>query len=179
MDAAEQLLEDIEPDRLYPDDFIVYRITSYRIDRPDASTSVVGDALTRDLVNFIQQLSWDLSLDSRQPRGEAVAMDEVARRLGVSRRTLQRCRKDGLVMHWVRGDGSRRVLSCFLDALDRFLERHGERLVRASRMTRMSMQEQEDLVREAHDMVTGDPVASLNEVAARLAAESGRGHETI
>ena len=179
MDAAEQLLDDIEPERLYPDDFIVYRITSYRIDRPDASTSVVGDALTRDLVNFIQQLSWDLSLDPEQPRGRAVGMDELARRLGVSRRTLQRCRKAGLVMHWVRREGGRRVLSCFPDALDRFLERHGERLVRASRMTRLSIEEQEALVRGAGELVACEPGASLNEIAARLAAESGRGHETI
>ncbi len=179
MNAAEQLLEDIEPDRLYPDDFIVFRITSYRTDRPDASTSVVGNALSRDLVNFIQRLSWDLALDPDQPRGCAVPMDEVARRWGVSRRTLQRCRKDGLVMHWVRGEAGRRILSCFPDALERFLGRHGERIVRASNMTRMSREERASLIQRAGELVTVDPGASLNDISARLAAESGRGHESI
>lgn len=179
MNAAEQLLDDIEPGRLYPDDFIVFRITSYRTDRPGTSTSVVGDALSRDLVNFIQRLSWDLALDPDQPRGRAVSMDEVARRLGVSRRTLQRCRKDGLVMHWVRGESGRRILSCFPDALERFLSRHGDRIVRASNMTRMSREERASLIQRAGELVAEVPGSSLNDISARLASESGRGHETI
>ena len=104
MDAAEQLLDDLLPERLYPEDFITYRITGYRSDRPGTRTSVVGEALQRDLVTFIQSLSWELELPRDRSRGAAVEMDELARRLGVSRRTLQRCRNDGLVLHYVRQD---------------------------------------------------------------------------
>ena len=179
MDAAEHLLEDIESGRLYPEDFIVYRITSYRSDRPGATTAVVGEALRRDLVNFIQRLSWDLDLPPQQPRGDAVAMDEIAVRLGVSRRTLQRCRRDGLVMHWVREESGRRRLSCFPDALDRFLAEHGHRIASASAMNRMDHDEQRHVWTLAEREVQQHPGSSLNEVALRLAVHTGRGHETI
>ena len=179
MDAAEQLLEDIQPGRLYPEDFIVFRITSYRFDRPGTTTAVVGDALRRDLVNFIQRLSWDLELSPQQSRGDAVPMDLVAERLGVSRRTLQRCRRDGLVMHWVRESTGRRRLSCFPDALDRFLSEHGDRIASAAAMQRMDHDEQEQVWALAEDEVQSHPECSLNEVALRLAVRTGRGHETI
>ena len=71
MDAAEQLLEVVEASRLYPEDFITFRITGYRSDRPGPRTSVVGDALRRDLVTFIQCLSWDLDLPRSLKRGTA------------------------------------------------------------------------------------------------------------
>jgi AraC-like DNA-binding protein len=179
MDAAEQLLDDIQPGRLYPEDFIVFRITSYRFDRPGTTTAVVGDALRRDLVNFIQRLSWDLELSPQQARGEAVPMDLVAERLGVSRRTLQRCRRDGLVMHWVRESPGRRRLSCFPDALDRFLSEHGDRIASASTMRRMDHDEQQQVWTQAEAEVGAHPDCSLNEVALRIAVRTGRGHETI
>ena len=179
MDAAEQLLDDIRPDRLYPEDFIVFRITSYRSDRPGTTTAVVGDALQRDLVNFIQRLSWDLDLSPDQSRGHAVAMDQVASRLGVSRRTLQRCRRDGLVMHWVRESSGRRRLSCFPDALDRFLAEHGGRIAAASAMRRMDPHERQGVWESAEVEMENHPELSLNEVALRLAVRMGRGHETI
>ena len=138
MDAAEDLLNDLHPDRLYPEDFITFRITGYRSDRPGDRVSVVGAALQRDLVTFIQALSWDLDLPTNGPRGSAVEMDALARRLGVSRRTLQRCRSEGLVLHFVRQDDGHRRLACYPDALDRFLNASGGRLASASSFSRTS-----------------------------------------
>lgn len=179
MDAAEELLQDLHPDRLYPEDFIIYRITSYRSDRPGSRTAVVGAALRGDLVNFIQRLSWDLDLSSEQSRGQAVEMDVLAERLGISRRTLQRCRRDGLVMHWIRDQSGQRRLSCFSDALDRFLAEHGGRIAAASSRRRVGADERSRLITEAGHAVATEPGVSLNEVALRLAVQSGRGHETV
>ena len=179
MDAAEALLQDLHPDRLYPEDFIVYRITSYRSDRPGPRTAVVGAALRGDLVNFIQRLSWDLDLQSEQARGEAIEMDVLADRLGISRRTLQRCRRDGLVMHWIRDGSGRRRLSCFSDAIDRFLAEHGDRIAAASSMRRIDVDECNGLIDAARDAVASEPGLSLNQAAMRLAVRSGRGHETV
>ena len=179
MDAAEALLQDLHPDRLYPEDFIVYRITSYRSDRPGPRTAVVGAALRGDLVNFIQRLSWDLDLQSGQDRGQAIEMDALANRLGISRRTLQRCRRDGLVMHWVRDQSGRRRLSCFADALDRFLAEHGDRIASASSVRRVDVDECNHLISAAREIVASEPDVSLNEVALRLAVQANRGHETV
>lgn len=178
MIAAEELLEDIEETRLYPEDFITYRITGYRSDRPGARTSVVGEALRRDLVTFIQSLSWDLDLPLQMPRGMAVEMDEVARRLGVSRRTLQRCRREGLVLHYVRlADGHRR-LACYPDSLERFLAHSSGRVSRASSFSRLDPGDREAIIERAR-VIAFEDGTSLNEAARRIAIEHGRGHETI
>ena len=177
MDAAEQLLDDLQPDRLYPEDFITYRITGYRSDLPGHRTSVVGEALQRDLVTFIQSLSWTVDLPRRQPRGTAINLDDLASRLGVSRRTLQRCRGDGLVLHYVRQEDGQRRLACYPDALDRYLSHSAARIASAAGFSRITP-EQRDLIIGRAKASAADGV-SLNETARRIAVDIGRSHEAI
>lgn len=177
MDAAEQLLGDLQPDRLYPEDFITYRITGYRSDLPGHRTSVVGAALQRDLVTFIQSLSWTVDLPRRQPRGTAINLDDLASRLGVSRRTLQRCRGDGLVLHYVRQEDGQRRLACYPDALDRYLAHSAARISSAAGFSRITPR-QRDLIIERAKVSAAEGV-SLNETARRIAVDIGRSHEAI
>ena len=178
MDAAEHLLDDLLPQRLYPEDFITFRITGYRSDRPGTRTSVVGEALQRDLVTFIQSLSWELNLPRDRSRGAAVEMDELARRLGVSRRTLQRCRNNGLVLHYIRQDDGQRRLACYPDALERFLAHSAGRLSSAASFSRIPPEQRSGIVERARVLATEESV-SMNEAARRIALEMGRSHEAI
>ena len=90
MDAAEHLLEDVESGRLYPEDFIVYRITSTVPTDPERRPRWWARRAA-DLVNFIQRLSWsDLPATATWRGG---GHGRVADRPRVSRRTLQRCRR--------------------------------------------------------------------------------------
>lgn len=178
MDAAEELLEVIEASQLYPEDFITFRITGYRSDRPGPRTSVVGAALQRDLVTFIQRLSWDLDLPQTLERGRAEDMDTLARRLGVSRRTLQRCRQTGLVLHFVRGEDGHRRLACFPDSLERFMARNADRVAAASSFARITDEQRGEIIARALQFGDDESV-TLNEAARRVAAEIGRSHEAV
>tara|TARA_Y100000589_G_scaffold166172_3_gene158176 strand:- start:40287 stop:41915 length:1629 start_codon:yes stop_codon:yes gene_type:complete len=178
MDAAEALLDVIEPTRLYPEDFITFRITGYRSDRPGPRTSVVGAALQRDLVTFIQCLSWDLDLPRTLDRGRAEDMDDLARRLGVSRRTLQRCRQAGLVLHFVRGEDGQRRLACYPDSLERFMASNPGRITVAASFSRLTDVQRAGIIEEAVRLGRDESV-TLNEAARRIAVETGRSHEAV
>ena len=178
MDAAETLLDVIESTRLYPEDFITFRITGYRSDRPGPRTSVVGAALQRDLVTFIQCLSWDLDLPRTLDRGRAVDMDDLARRLGVSRRTLQRYRQAGLVLHFVRGEDDQRRLACYPDSLQRFMASNPGRIAAAASFSRLTDAQRGSIIEEAVRLGRDESV-TLNEAARRIAVGMGRSHEAV
>jgi RNA polymerase primary sigma factor len=178
MDAAERLIRDLEPETPYPLDFVVYRVTGYRPETPSSPVSLGGHALRADLVTFIQRISDRLNLPAEGKGRRGRSLEELATALGVSLKTLQRCRALGLVCHYlVFADGTKR-LSCFDDALEAFRAKHGDRLRRASRFTRMDAALRRRIVDEAAAMHAAED-GSLNAIARRLAARHGRAHETM
>ena len=107
MDAAEDLLAEITPDQLYPMEFVVYLVDRFSsgVRHHSMRQASWGKALIRDLGAFIQAISADLGVVCRivNQRGQAIPLDEVGcSMLQVDRRTVQRRRGDGLVLHWVR-----------------------------------------------------------------------------
>jgi len=177
MDAAERLVDDIDPGINYPEDFVTFRITGYRPRTGDEPLTFVGAALLGDLVHLVQELSEALELPPDYHGRTPCGLEDVARRLAVSTKTVQRYRRHGLVCHYVQGpDGSR--LICFEDALDRFVQRQRDRVRRAGRFTRIDPAEQDQIVTEAR-RIRADEGVSLNEVAKRLAGGRGRAHETV
>ncbi|MHC4949033.1 MAG: hypothetical protein ACYTG1_12375 [Planctomycetota bacterium] len=178
MDAAEALADDVEPDRTYPRDFVVFRVTGYRPEDDDPAVMLVGEALLADLVNLVQRLSRRLELAPDEDGRRALPLPEVARRLKVSRKSLQRYRRQGLVCHYVRfGDGTKR-LACYEDALRRYEARHRRELDRAAAFSRVDEVTLAGLVAEARRLRETERL-SLNETALRLAATCGRAHETV
>jgi RNA polymerase primary sigma factor len=208
MNAAEALIEDIDPRRTYPTDFIIFRITGYRPDRVDDSPLLVGEALIGDLVVLVQRLSEALNLPADYAGRRAITVEEVARRLSISGKTLQRYRRRGLVCHYVvfpdpaSGDGldedsaapsdsgsgptTRRAtgltsggrLACFDDAVQRFVRQHRDALDRAATFTRIERSAKQGII-EAARALRAEGRISLNEAALRLAREHGRAHETV
>lgn len=183
MDAAEALLGDLESDGLYPDDFVVFRVTGYR---PEGETSPAdarrGEELRRDLAVLVRRLSEAIDLRVAETGREAIPIEEVAGRLGVSTRTVQRWRGRGLVVHAVRDEAapeSRRArrLVCFADALARFRAREGGLVARARAFSRVDAAQAETLIEEARRLAAEG--VGLAEVARRLARSSGRAVPTI
>src|ERR1700722_3177894 len=62
--AAEQLLHDIDPDRAYPLDFVIFRITGYRPKIEKNSDLLTGIALQHDLGLLVEQVSESLNLNA-------------------------------------------------------------------------------------------------------------------
>lgn len=177
MDAAEALLNEIDAERTYPVDFIVYRVTGYRPDRTD-ETMLVGAALVPELINLVQRLSERLELEPVRGESRARPLKDVAASLKVSVKTLRRYHREGLVFHFVRFGGPQPILACYDHALDRFLQRHGARVNRAARFTRIDARDEAAILDTARTLYA-EQALSLNEVARQLADRYGRAHETV
>lgn len=172
MKLAEKLLKEISDDSLYPFDYITYRITDFRVDASDQPV-LLGSALLGDLVALIAVVSRTLNL----PAGDTLNVNQAANRLHTSTRTLSRLRHEGLVFHWVLERSSRWRLGCSVAELDDFKNRNKQRIKQASTFSRLSSDEKQEIVQLAMQC-TGDE-NTLSEVAAKLAKNSVRGHETI
>lgn len=178
MDAAEQLVNAIDPSLAYPEDFITFRITGYRPDAASEPHLVPGDAVRGDLARFVQLLSATLSLPEERDGSRAITLEDVARRLGVSTKTIQRYRQQGLVCHRVAFDDGRAVLACYEDALERFVSPRLDHVAKAAEFSRLGI-EQEAAIIEAARSMHAESGCSLNEAALRLAERYGRAHETM
>lgn len=93
--AAEGLQSVIEPDGAYPSDWITLRVTGYRPDLAEPDI-VVGAALLAALPAFTERLSARAALGPDDVAGWPTA-DELARKWGVARRSVERWRREGLL----------------------------------------------------------------------------------
>jgi DNA-binding transcriptional MerR regulator len=178
MDAAERLIGDIDPQQIYPEEFIIFRITGYRPETSAEPTVLVGRALVGDLANLVLRLSHALPLTADGEARRALTMDGAAKRLHVSTKTLQRYRRQGLVCHAVMfEDGVQRV-ACFEDALDRFALQHQARVSHAAGFSRVEQRVEDAIVENARHLRSRERL-TLNEASRRLAKQHGRAHETV
>ena len=178
MNAAERLIADIDPQQNYPEDFIIYRITGYRSDRVDDPVTLVGQALLPDLVNLVQILSQELALPENYNERRALAISDVAARLNVSQKTIQRYRKQGLVCHYISTGNGVQKLACFDDALERFIVSNRIQTDRAGAFTRIDESIEGQILDQARQLRAAEHL-SLNETALRLAQTHHRAHETV
>lgn len=174
---TERLHDEIDPVVNYPLDYLVYRITGYR---PAAGDSVllVGAAVLPDLRLIIDALS--RSVDPPVTAGEpAESVAQLACRLRVSTKTISRWRRAGLRWRWVRpAAGTRKRIGFSPEAVERFVAAHPERVEKAARFTQMGSAQRRKLIEGARRIAQAS-AASLNQVAAQLARETGRALETI
>lgn len=178
MNAAESLVEDIDPQQLYPEDFIIFRITSYRPRSDQTPPMLVGEALMSDLINLVQCLSDSLDLPPDFNGRSPALLQDTASRLNISTKTVQRYRKRGLVCHYVLFPDQIKRLVCFEDSISRFVNRNQSRLRRASDFSRIEETIEQQIIRKARALFDQHRL-SLNEVALRLAGQYDRAHETV
>jgi len=178
VDAAEALLEIIDPCRDYPYEFVVYRLTGYRPPRRQPIQPLPGKTLRQDLQRLILDICESFNLPVEAYKQPVYDTPSLARRLRVSTKTIQRWRRRGLVARKLLfPDGKKRV--AFLESSVRaFAEKRRKQLLRSARFSQTTPQERAEIIRRARRMVakTG---CSLHEVSKRLAARTGRATETI
>ena len=178
MHDAEMLMRDVQFDRLYPMEYVVFRITRFRPEGDWLDATMVGRALIRDLGTFIQALSSEVDMGADQPRGHAISLDKVAEKLSVNRRTVQRYRGDGLALHWVRETGDHPYLGCFPDALEHYLERSPEGMRKATAWNRINAAEKKKITDRARTLHASQDL-SLHAASVVIAKESRRAVSTI
>jgi RNA polymerase primary sigma factor len=178
LERAEQLAGEIDPAINYPEEWIVFRITGYR-PQESGGTVIVGEALFADVSALVERLSAAARIAAAElAPGGYIDADGLCRRWSVSRKSLDRYRRRGLVAFRVLDAGGRAKLMFPLGAVSRFEERHGDLLRGAGRFSRVSPELESRIYRRAvrYRRALG---WTLNQAAQRLAKKHGRGHETM
>ncbi|MFW6132456.1 MAG: sigma-70 family RNA polymerase sigma factor [Planctomycetota bacterium] len=179
VDAAEALARLIDPQREYPFDFVVYRLTGYRRPRSERPTDPLdGASLRDDLLTLMLDVCDSVDLHASVYPEPAYDTAALARRFRVSRKTIQRWRKRGLAARrLIVSDGARHV--AFLESSVRwFVRQRRSQVLRSARFSKMSDNERDAIVRGARRMARAAD-CSLMEVSRRLAARTDRAVETI
>jgi len=171
---ARKLLGEIEAGRSYPYQFVCFRVTDYRPEMyPDLLIS--GADLAHDLALMIEALGG--TVPAAEPAEELVTLEELARQLNVSTRTIRRWRKLGLVGRRVRKDGKRQVVF-ERSIISRFLDGNQERVERGGKFSQMSDQERENILSGARQLLRACD-STLTEISRRIARQLGRSVETV
>lgn len=173
VEAAEALIEEVDSRSSYPTEFVVWRLIGERVS--EDSEAIDGSALRRELAVLIQRASEHRPLDAASEPGGALDLHEAAATIGISVRTLQRWRNDGLFLRQIRFPDGQVRLGVLQRTLKAFCT--PDRMQRAAGFTRMSRSEADRLMERAQEFMAEG--ASLNEAALQVAKGSTRAHETI
>jgi RNA polymerase sigma factor (sigma-70 family) len=175
---AEKLLAEIEAGKLYPYQFVCYRVTEFR---PDSYPNLLirGDDLSHDLGLMIEALAppeIETSLPEEDAPDSVVTLEELSKRLNVSTKTIRRWRNLGLTGRLVFCEGKRQV-AYKQSVVETFLTKHQDRVERGSRFSQMSDAEREEILRRAKRLARVG--GTLTEISKRIARRLNRSVETV
>jgi RNA polymerase primary sigma factor len=174
-DQAERLLTELEADRLYPYEYLCYRITRFR-PRAYPDLKVSGNEARHDLRLLVEDLSDAADVPARDAGEAVLTVDELSRRFNVSTKTVSRWRRQGLVSRRFLFDGRKRV-GFLASSVERFVQRNQERVRRGSQFTQLTDDERQGIIDRARRLAQAG--GCPGEVARRLSRYSGRSVETI
>jgi len=145
---AGRLLGELDPGKVYPYQFVCYRITDFR-SAAHADLLIPGGDLKPDLAEFIRRVERSIPpLPIEQAVEPILTLDEVSKRLNVSTKTVGRWRVRGLVGQRVIVRG-RRQLGFPKSLLDRFLEENSSLVARGSSFSPLADDERETILYRA------------------------------
>ena len=138
--------------------------------------TVSGEDALRDLRHLAEDLSASAGLGAEEVGEPVLTVDDVARKLGVSGKTVDRWRDRGLVSRKLKLDGRRRV-GFLQSTVDRFARDRADEVERGRKFTPMTDADRAKIVRKARSMAAGG--ARPANVARSLAEEFGRSADTV
>ena len=172
---AERLLAELDPVRIYPYEYICYRITNYRPESyPDLRLS--GQEASHDLRLFVEDVSDAAGVPADAAGENVLTVEELAKRFSVSTKTISRWRRHGLISRRFVMDGRKRV-GFLQSSIDRFVERNQERVHRGSQFSQLTDEERTNMVEHARRLARAG--ATPADVAKRLSKKTGRSSETV
>ena len=174
---AEALHDELDPQRSYPLEFLIFRVTSRRVSR-ESQPLLVGDAVLHDLRLLIDALSQSVPLPPNAA-DPCSTIAQVASSLGVATRTVQRWRQTGL--RWRRVPTANHHTPAVVipeSALRCFERRGGLTPGKPAGLARLTLAQRNALLARARRLAqrTG---ASLHRVARHLARRTHRPVQTV
>ncbi|MCJ7693739.1 MAG: MerR family transcriptional regulator [Sedimentisphaerales bacterium] len=178
LDSAEKLLGLIEVDKEYPFEFVLYHITGYAPKKLPELPLIKGEELIGDLQAFISKLSGQVAESVSAQSGKIYTIEELAKKFGVSTRTISRWRKQELVgRKFIFADGKKR-LGFSQSVVEKFARNNPELVSGAKNFNRLTAKEQEQIIKRARVLV-GKGVGSRYQIIEKISEELSRGHETV
>jgi RNA polymerase sigma factor (sigma-70 family) len=173
---AEKLLAEIDPHRVYPYQFVCYRVTDYRSDaHPDLL--IPGADLKHDLALFVKRVERSLPpLPIELAAEPMLTLDEVSRQFNVSTKTVSRWRMQGLAARRVIR-GGRKQLGFPKSAVEAFAAAHRDQVERGAKFSHLSDQEKDEIVLAARRLAAAG--GNLTEVSRAIADKLGRSTEAV
>lgn len=177
VNAAEELLHTIDPNKAYPLEFVIYRVTNYH-PRGMSGELLAGAALQHDLGLLIERVSDSLRLRTDQVAEPVLGIEEVTERFNVTSKTIQRWRRRGLpARRFTFPDGRRRV-GFLIGSVERFFAQHREQVARGTNFSQVNEIERQEILRRAARLA-GQCGCCANEIARRIARKLNRSQLTI
>lgn len=175
--AAEALAQEVDAKREYPISWLVFRLTGYRSDAVEDGT-VRGAVVLSELSALAERLSEQGRLSIEDLGEGALELSELCARWGVTRKTIERRRRDGLIGCRVRGDDGRTRLAFMRASVERYERVRRVRVERGREFSRIGEDLEARLARRAarYRRRLG---WSMREVSDRLAARFGRSPEAV
>jgi len=175
VNRAERLLGEIDPRRVYPYDYLCYRITNYR---PEAypDLKLTGREASHDLQLFVEDLSDAANVAAETAGEQVLTVDELSKQFNVSTKTISRWRRQGLVSRRFVFDGRKRV-GFLRSSVERFVKQNGDRVRRGAQFSQLTEEERHRIIDRARRLAQAGGCPA--EVTKRLARNTGRSVETI
>ena len=172
---TERLISEIAPERIYPYEFLCYRITNYR-PTDNLSVKIIGQDVLHDLRLLVEDLSESAGVKAEYVGERVLTIEELAKRLNVSTKTIARWRRLGLVSRRFVMDGRSRV-GFLQSSVERFVSQNPDKVRRGSQFSQMSEEERNSMIERARRLAAAGGYPA--EVARRLAEQTGRSIETV
>ena len=178
IERAESLAGEIDTAQEYPEDWIVFRVTGYRpeLDQP---ALVSGEDLLWDLSALVERLSHDAGTTRADLAADSfIDANSLCQRWGVSRKTVDRFRKHGLIARRAVSSEGQSVLMFSMAAVEAFEVTGNHSIARAASFSRISGSDARRMHRRAQRYHTSLGY-SLNEASLHIARRFGRSHEGV
>jgi RNA polymerase primary sigma factor len=173
---AEMLIDEIDPAKSYPYQYVCYRVTDFRSDAyPELLLS--GADLKRDLALFVIRVERSIPpLPVEQAVEEMLTLEDVSKRFNVSTKTVCRWRLRGLIARRIKVAG-RSHLGFPKSAVETFLNRNKDRVEKGGKFCHLTDAEKDTIIASARERATaGD---SLSEASRKIATGIGRSPEAV
>ncbi len=175
IETTERLIAEIDPERMYPYEWVAFRVTGFR-PNDDALVQIPGSDLMHDLRLLVEDLSDSIDLPADAVGEQVLTVEQLAEQFNVSTKTISRWRELGLVSRRLVFDGRKRV-GFLRSSVDRFVRNNQDRVERGARFSQMSDAQRQELLERSRRLAAAG--ACQAEVVRRIAVETGRSVETI
>ena len=162
---AGQLARSLDADQLVSESWLIENVTGVRSRGADTTESLVGSAVIDDLAALCIRLTDRAPIDATRADGGAFALEDVAKKLGVGVRSIQRWRRLGFVSMRFQFGRTLRV-GCDGATIKWFEMRHPEMFSKVKRSAPTQQERQRLLARARVVAASG---GTLNAAAVALA----------